>query len=321
MNEKTLEELYKPFEVKARQGVGGKQFKYVPSDDIVDRMNKVFKGNWSTEVISEKIIDDQILMQVRVLVKDPKESGELYYHEGYASQMIARYSSGQNSGKVIDIGNSYKAAVSKAIKTACAKWGVGLYLEKESINAADTGFNTSSTSFTPPAGMPSNSRPVPPVQNNPTQIPQNNPVNVPPMGQSVGNVPQNVSGPVASPVNANPVPPPQNNQVPQVKNSAGPPTQNIPPSSNNPFGGPPPQNNPTPVNDNQGFAPMDNSGEMLTDVQKVAIETIMSVHNMDFQQLLQVALDRKDNLPESLENTAYSDAVKLIQYGNNLRPV
>ena len=58
--------------------------------------------------------------------------------------------------------------------------------------------------------------------------------------------------------------------------------------------------------------------EGLTDVQKVAIENIMSVHSKSFDELSAAALQRTDNLPTKLEDLSYQDAVKLIQYGNNL---
>ena len=87
---------------------------------------------------------------------------------------------------------------------------------------------------------------------------------------------------------------------------------------------PVPNNNPTGVE--AGFSPpIDTSargvgGENLTDVQKVAIETIMSVHSLTFQELNEKALQRTTNLPPSLNEVSYPDAVKMIQFGNNLRP-
>lgn len=129
MDKEVLKELEAPFKLKAREGVGGKTFKYIPSEDVVDRMNKVFLGNWSTEVKDSKIIEDQILMCVTVRVTD-NTNGTTYSQDGYSSHPVARYSSGLNKGKILDIGNAYRSAMSKAIKTACTRWGVGLYLEE-----------------------------------------------------------------------------------------------------------------------------------------------------------------------------------------------
>ena len=65
----------------------------------------------------------------------------------------------------------------------------------------------------------------------------------------------------------------------------------------------------------------DQAVTMLTDVQKIAIEQTMSINNFTFEELAAKALGRTDNLPKSIDELTYSDAVKLIQHGNDLRPV
>jgi len=297
MRKEILEELYKPFELKARPGQGNQTFKYVPSDDIVDRMNKVFMGDWSTEVVEKEIIEDQILIRVRVYAQT--DTG-MYWQEGYASQPIARFTQGPKSNKIIDIGNSYKSAMSKAIKTAVAKWGVGLYLEGGSINEEDA-----IGSWGPP-NIPASVQETKPV-------PVTTPV-APPVVASPPPAP--VVTPVATPVNV------PSNAPFGIPMSAPAPTKaaplNIPTMFSNdnvvvtqtniPVGfNPPIQSVPTSV-----------SVENLTDVQKAAIENIMSVHGKSFAELSSAALQRSDNLPNTLEALSYQDAVKLIQYGNNL---
>jgi len=289
MRKDILDELYKPFNLKSRVGVGNKTFKYVPTNDIVDRMNKAFAGSWSTELISSEVIDDQILVLVRVHVTDGESASVYYFHDGYASQPLARYTSGTNAGKVIDLGNCYKSAMSKAIKTAVAKWGVGLYLEGEEVASESV---QSDMPFLPNVG----STPSTPLVQTPTATP---PVNTPPV-----NTPP-VAGPVAEPVV----------NTPPAGSPMGGSSGHAPPAFTSV--------NPAPVTDIVP-PPMDlpqaNIKENLTDVQKVAIETIMSVHNLTFPELGAKALERSDNLPPSLDVVSYSDAVKMIQFGNNLRP-
>jgi len=70
MHEDVQKKLEAPFKLKARKGVGDKIFKYIPSEDVVARMNKVFEGSWDTEVRSTEIIEDQILICVRVYITD-----------------------------------------------------------------------------------------------------------------------------------------------------------------------------------------------------------------------------------------------------------
>jgi len=296
MQKEILEALYEPFELKARQGVGGKTFKYVPSDDIVDRMNKVFMGDWSTEVVEKEVIDDQILIRVRVWAKDPRsEDALVHWQEGYASQPIARFTQGVKSGQIIDIGNSYKSAMSKAIKTAVAKWGVGLYLEKGSVNEENSG-----GSWGPP--------------NIPTSVPEVKPVEQPKIEQPPVAVP--VAAPVAAPTN---VPSGMPNIPFDTPAPAAP--QGVP--------GPAPiftddnvvvtqPNAAASFNPPVSSVPDQGAVEKLTDVQKAAIENIMSVHNKTFAELASAALQRTDNLPMAAELLNYQDAVKLIQYGNNL---
>lgn len=125
MKNELLNDLYKPFEnIKEKPGSG--KYKYVSSRDVIDRMNRVFEGNWTSEVIDDLVAEDNVLVRVRVYVKD---NGESFYHEGYGSSNIARFSFGDKKGQAINIGNNYNSAKSLAIKDACKKWGVALYIE------------------------------------------------------------------------------------------------------------------------------------------------------------------------------------------------
>lgn len=310
MQREILEELYKPFELKARPGQGGQTFKYVPSDDIVDRMNRVFMGDWSTEVIEKEIIEDQILIRVRVYATDPSNAdSKMHWQEGYASQPIARFTQGPKSNKIIDIGNSYKSAMSKAIKTAVAKWGVGLYLEGGSINEEDV-----DGSWGPP-NIPTNipetkSTPVPAPMAPPVAVPVAPPISVP--------VPPPVAAPAATPINI----PYDMPNIPFGTEVKPPVPPIVMPSSapiftdDNVIVTRP--NIPTGFNPPIHSVPTSAAVEEVTEVQKAAIENIMSVHRKSFAELSAAALQRTDNLPNALEALSYQDAVKLIQYGNNL---
>lgn len=290
MNKDIMKALYEPFEVKERRGVGNQTFKYVSSEDIVDRMNKVFQGDWSTEIREEKVVEDQVLMCVRVYARDA-ESNHEFWQDGYASHPLARYTSGQNQGKIIDIGNSYKSAMSKAIKTAVAKWGVGLYLEPNE--------DTDTPVFTAPVTTR-----VPLPEPNPSITPKK--VSGPPM-----NIPIEVK--------------PQNTSVSK-------PPVNGPPIDGLAFGGghSKPKITQPPVFTVENVAPARTLGfdlpsgggiERMTDVQRVAIESMMGIHNIKFDELVSKALARQSNIPKSFDEITYLDAVTIIQYGNELRRV
>ena len=127
MNETTLKQLYEPITKKERQGPGGKMYEYTPSQDVINRMNRTFKGNWSTEVTKQQIFEDQVLVRVTVTATDPgDETLCRYSHDGYGSSLIARYSYGDNKDKAMDIGNIFKSAEAKAIVNACRRFGVSL---------------------------------------------------------------------------------------------------------------------------------------------------------------------------------------------------
>lgn len=287
MHKDILEQLYKPFTLKSRPGQGGQSFQYIEIEDIVDRMNRVFGGNWTTEVVEEKIVEDQILIRVRVGVRDVLHEGEganFYYQEGYASQLLARFNFGDKKGQPIDVGNSFKSAMSKAIKTAVSRWGVGLYLEKASDEELLPDF--------PDAGGPG-STPKPKVQNLVPEAPFS-----PPMDPVI------IGGPKkTAPVASKPVleaPPAFDFEVPFSDEVV---VKTVP------------KNNIMTPPVSMGMR----EEEYATDIQKVAIETIMAVHNIKFADLAARSLGRTENIPVSSDGLTYSDAVCMIKVGNNLK--
>ena len=294
MKPEVLSELYRPFKLKSRQGLGGKTFQYVPSEDIIHRMNVVFGGNWSTEVTLEKIVDEQVLMCVRVTVAVLSEDSDYDHYfsqEGYASHPIARYTQGNNSGKIIDIGNVYRSAMSKAIKTACAKWGVGLYLDGSNRLLLDgtrgeerkpeitptPSVTTDVPAEIPIAGGMDNSMPFP---NIPTETPTT------------------ATPPTAAPAVTAP-----------VVTESQPTTFDAPPVFTN-------ENVVT--NASTDLQPPKAGVEMITPVQKVAIETSMGFNNIAYTELVSMALERSDDLPD-IDHLTYDEAVKLIQCSNRLK--
>ncbi len=119
------EKLYKPFDnIDNRKGRGG-YYDYIKWKHVVDRMNEVFDGRWSSKVISETVTEKEVIVRVSVKIIDPTDGSE-FIQEGYGGSV---FRDGDESG------TAHKGAYSKAIKDACKKWGVGLYLEGSSSNA------------------------------------------------------------------------------------------------------------------------------------------------------------------------------------------
>jgi len=279
MRDEILKELEKPFDLKARRGVGNKVFQYVTSDDIVERMNRTFRGNWSTEVIRSEKIEDQVLVHVRVTIMDSSDPlMPRFSHDGFASQSIARFNTGANANQIIDIGNVYRAAKSKAIKDAVEKWGVALRLEKDTEEEPTALFpsdapTTSTVKVETPrpiSAKPTNDF-VPPDFLGATEVPISKP-----------------SVPVSTPVFVE-------DRI--IITSQGAP-KNVPDFDL-------PQAPTLQV-------------DFATPVQRAAIEHIMGWSGLLFKELAAKALGREDNLPESLNIIKYKEAVAMIQYGNNL---
>lgn len=314
MKNVVLESLAKPFNLKEREGLAGKRFKYVASEDILERMNTVFKGNWNVDLMSSEIIEDQLLVLVKVSVLD-EETGKIFYHDGYASYPVFRFTSGQNKGKLIDIGNSYRSAMSKAIKTACSRWGVALFLD-EDASATDT-----VTSDDIPA------TPTNPVVETPPDIPTavvepSEPVLAP----SVPDVPI-PAGPINNPEkmeSPNPWPDAPSEHDTRQDAQGGPVVEEpvftddnvVIPSSVNV----PPNIEAPPSIVGEALDPNE-AMEKLTSVQKVAIESLMDINKIEFKDLFMKAIPEHKVVPASIKEISYLDAVKLIQTGNHLKPV
>ena len=278
MKKDVLDALAKPFNLKKREGLGGKVFTYVASEDIVDRMNKIFEGKWNVELRESQVVEEQLLVLVRVSVID-EETGNLFLHDGYASYPIFRFTSGQNKGKIIDIGNSYRSAMSKAIKTACSRWGVALFLEDGSIPTAKSGIPVANTE--PAQAVPDVPIPAEPIDNL-----------------------EKMETPFPWP--------------------DSPPTVNEPVFTDNNVVAPDPGNFPSNVEVpplvSEEVSVTAETAEILTPVQKVAIESLMSVNKIKFKDFFMKAAPGQV-VPSSINEVSYLDAVKLIQCGNHLKPV
>lgn len=289
MKDEVFNKLYDSFELKEREGLGGMKFKYIASTDIIDRMNRTFKGKWSTEVTSQERQDDFVVVRVKVSAYD-EESKTWFSHDGYGSSTIMRYAGGQKAGQIIDLGNAYKSAEAKAIKNACTRWGVGLYLEGAS---EDEGAHVATT---PPGGGPESPSPMmqPTLDNiTPPPFPENNGDPIPAVAPPVPEMP-----PAEEPKAKEAAPP-----VPETAPVETPPVQ---------------QNNVTQE---------DNGPKNITDVQKVAIQGLLQIkaamfadipENERFGKLVSDALGRTDDLPSSPEGLSYQDAVAVIKYGNEI---
>jgi len=318
MNSEIISGLYQPLEVKERKGAGNQLYKYIGNEDVIDRMNKVFLGDWSTTVMSKEIIDDYVLVEVQVSVINP-ETKERFNHVGFGSHAIARFTSGSNMGKIIDIGNTYKSALAKAIVNACTRWGVGLFKDRADFMEDDDGtphmpsvFNASApipAPITPapmamaappvaqarPASKPLSMPSIPPAFN-PAPIAAPPAFSVPPVQTSTVSVPKKVETPKV------PLP----NMNTQTVAVARPPSEVTLPHNAPSM---PPQELP--------FSSSDDLG-LISDVQRVALNGILSMRNLTYTDLAAEAFAASGITKEipPVDKLKYEDAVVVLKYGN-----
>jgi hypothetical protein len=301
MNQEIIKKCYDKFELRERKGQGNQMFKYVNSKDIIHRMNTLFSGNWSSEVLFTDTVDNQVIIRVRVYITDP-ETGKLYYHEGFGSSQIARYTGGQNEGKIIDIGNAYKGALSKGIVNACRMWGVGLFKE-EGVEFDDDDVDVALPVSMPALTIPSAS--VVPTTSIPTVVVSAakpevvaNTAATKPVLPSAADLPSRPTAPIsrppvaAAPVVAEPAP-----IVPAAPSTASAPPADLPFSTTQP-----------------------ETASKINDVQKVAISGILTMRKMTYDQLATEAF-ADAGAPgyqyPPVEQLTYDEAVVIIKYGNN----
>ena len=228
--------FYESFgDLPSRRGPGG-FYSYVKWQDVADRMNQIFGVNWSSEAISHEVIGDNVIVRVRVDVRDP-ETKEHFYQEGFGGAPL-------NQGEP---GNPFKSAYSKALKDACKKWGIALYKDEEEVppSAAPEMTSPPEMPATPAAEktVPDSSAfaaPLPPnvpktvqqevtLQQEPPAVPENTPpAPATPVMPEVAPVAPAVPEPTPPPAAAVEPPIPQQPAAPVVPEQPVPPTPTAP---------------------------------------------------------------------------------------------
>lgn len=148
MDKKTRDLLAKPLTEYDRPGAGGRKFKYVKGEDVIGRLNTAFDNEWNSHIIESWVTEDKP-KQVMVLVEVSAGGAT---HQGFGGAEIAVYTQGPKAGQPVDISNSYKSALTGAIKNAAKLFGIGLLSDETDLTFSDddTSIPTSPT-ITPPS--------------------------------------------------------------------------------------------------------------------------------------------------------------------------
>lgn len=235
INNEITEELYKPFDdIRSRRGRGG-VYDYISWKDVVDRMNQVFGYRWSSNVVSQEVIDGNVIVRINVCVKDT-ENEDIFCQDGYGGAPLRE---GEEAA------TAHKSAYSKALKDACRKWGVGLRLEDDQDNNTQQPNNYQGKEFGVPGGnvsQPSNigyppssgsSAPVyddkgTSVPSSPTQSAPSIPAQNAPAYNTTNNQAPSVPSAPSNTTNSAPAPSAPVQNTPNTQNTNSAPQQSIP---------------------------------------------------------------------------------------------
>jgi hypothetical protein len=292
--------LYRGFEnIPSRKGRGG-TYQYVRWQDVADRMNEAFGTSWSSEVMFQDVIGGNVIVRVRVCIFDA-DTKTFTSQEGFG---------GAPNEERAEAGNPFKAAYSKALKDACKKWGLGLYLEEE---------GEGNTDFTPgviPEGYQGKEYGTPPS-------PAGEPKPAPPVATS-GDLPtppgmdmEMPSGVEMSPPvqEKKPEPAPQV-QIPPQANSVPP----VPPTA-------PPAGKTVSLKEDMPMSKVSTIStgepEKISDVQKAALRSILNMKGVEYESLVKeafevngIAFEANSSIPE-VDDLTYQEAVYVVKYGND----
>jgi hypothetical protein len=123
-----------PEEMEKVMTVSGVSLRFIPVNEVINRLNKVLGiDSWSFEVIRlerDSHEPDEIVAHVNLTAEI---AGKRVIKHGVGGTSIKRIKS---TGKPVDLGNSFKMAVSDALKKSAQQLGVGLYLSR-SADAID----------------------------------------------------------------------------------------------------------------------------------------------------------------------------------------
>jgi hypothetical protein len=117
-----------PKEMERNVSKSGRTLTYIPISEVISRLNKVLGvGNWSSEIIfigRDSADPDWVIAQVRLIAR---LGDNTVVKDGVGGQQV-KYT---KAGKILDLGDEFKGAMSDALKKAAQQLGVGLYLARD----------------------------------------------------------------------------------------------------------------------------------------------------------------------------------------------
>ena len=115
-----LEAAFPEGQVKTRPGAFGGSLSYLEGHTVIGRLNDAFDGNWSFEIMSHQILEEEVLVCGKF-----RANAAGVIKMAFGSSRITRDS---RTGNAIALGDDLKAASTDALKKSATLLGVGLSL-------------------------------------------------------------------------------------------------------------------------------------------------------------------------------------------------
>ena len=117
--------------VKKRKGTGGREFSYVDTPFVIQKLNSLFGFAWDFEVLAESSLEESLAsgcvrVKGKLTVKDFK--GNFITKTNYGSQPIL-YAKGKPhtvENMAMEVGDLYKASASDCLKKCASMFGIAL---------------------------------------------------------------------------------------------------------------------------------------------------------------------------------------------------
>lgn len=128
-----LEKPFDPDLIKTRPGSHGQSLSYVESWRYIERLNQAYGDHWSFEIAGHEVGSDEVIVAGKLITPTCTKMA-------FGSSALTRR---KDTGEVVDLGDTMKAAASDALKKACTLLGLGLHMyDNDSKDAAGNGNGT-----------------------------------------------------------------------------------------------------------------------------------------------------------------------------------
>jgi len=117
MNRELLEKPFDKEQIKQRKGNFGDTIDYVETHAVIQRLNDVFDGQWSFEILSQESTAGEVIVLGKLTADGVSKTQ-------FGSNKITT----SKQGEVISMGDDWKAAGSDSLKKSASLFGIGLHL-------------------------------------------------------------------------------------------------------------------------------------------------------------------------------------------------